>query len=207
MNTTHAIVTGTVVAGLAGLLSVALPNRRPVSDIVIPDFSGQQVSSNPIEEKGDSQDGYGERDYDELNPAPQPTSPVVSYAPRIRQALYSGSTTEKADRLRAVIDDYICHDLPRSMMIIDDRYVKDDSESPPVGRSMTIDLMYGLKGSSSLVTALETLHDLMTGYGDDDSSSLEAFVVYGRKALHLEDAVADDVAKQTISCQQKGERK
>ncbi len=134
-----------------------------------------------------------------------------SYASRIREALSSQSTEERINGrkgpkghkgLRVVIDDYICERLPTSMMIINGKYVQDDSKIHPAGRPMTLDIIYGLNGTNSPVTALESLYDLMTGYADEDHSLRTAFVVYARKALDLEDAAPNTLVAKTFPCQE-----
>ncbi len=195
---------------VAGALYLGGKYSHSVKDVfAIEESFVSQVSPTPLEETVNPIDPCVEPDYVVLDPDAPPldfdtfSASSDSYASRIREALSFQSTEERTAKLRLVIDDYICRDLPRSMMIINDKYVQDDSKINHKDRPMSLDIIYGLKGSNSPVTALESLYDLMTSYGVDGDHSLRtAFVVYARTALDLMDAAPETLVAKTFPCQE-----
>ncbi len=195
---------------VAGALYIGGKYSHSVNDVfAIQESPISQESSLSLEETVNPIDPYVEPDYVVLDPSTFPSG--VTCQSYIREALSSQSTEERINGrkgpkghkgLRVVIDDYICRELPTSMMIINDKYVQDDSTIHPAGRPKTLDVIYGLDGSNSPVTALESLYDLMTRCADEDHSLRTAFVVYARKALDLEDAASETLAAKTFPCQE-----
>ncbi len=191
-------IASVVVAGAISLGELVGKYSRPVSDVFAIEDASQR-SPAFTEETVNPNDLYVEPDYVVLDPGTI-VPPFVSYASDIRKALSFQSTEKRVAKLRTVIDDYICKDLPSSMMIVNDQYVQDDSRIRPARRPITLDMIYGLTDSNSPVRALEGLYDLMTGYADGDNSLRTAFVVYARKALDLKEAAPETLVAKTFPC-------